>query len=203
MGSPTLGEQAGFTRYCCLGNTHPVSVMALQLFSNGIGRRKLGKFWMDAKDGDEGAREFFDDHYSRKRYADGREPKLFVGPGWKRVLVTEDGLALWAWRKYKSDDGQDGVNCAIFRNSGPTLSSLLILDAEPIAWERWPGERLFTYVDPSKVKSDNPGSCFIAAGWKRCGITKVNKLLIFEKHPKSLDIAGAAGGCSPAIGGRP
>ena len=160
--------------------------MTPQLFSNGIGRRQLGKYWMEARDGDMGAREFFDAHYSRKRYADGREPLLFVGPGFKKVLVTEDGTALWAWRKYKSDDGQVGVNCAIFRNEGPTLSSLLILDAEQIAWARWPGERLFTYVDPSKVKSANPGACFIAAGWKRCGITKVNKLLIFEKRPPAV-----------------
>ena len=39
---------------------------------------------------------------------------------------------------------------------------------DSLAWERWPGERLFTYVDPNKVRSFNPGYCFLRAGWDRC-----------------------------------
>jgi hypothetical protein len=31
------------------------------------------------------------------------------------------------------------VNCAVFRNEGPVLSSDLILEAEELAWGRWPG----------------------------------------------------------------
>jgi hypothetical protein len=146
------------------------------LFSGGVGRVHASEFWRYARDGDDWAREMFDRHYSRQGAAD-----LFVGPGRKVVLLTEDGRALFAWRKYISDDGQTGVNCAIFRNEGPTLSSLLILDAERVAWAEWPGQRLFTYVDPKKVRSPNPGACFIAAGWRRCGITKKRKLLILEK----------------------
>ncbi len=148
------------------------------LFSGGIGRVRASEHWRYAQDGDDWAREMFDRHYSRQGGA-----ALFMGPGEKMPLLTEDGLALFAWRKYKSDDGQTGVNCAIFRNEGPTLSSLLILDAERVAWKEWPGERLFTYVDPKKVRSSNPGACFIAAGWRRCGITKKRKLIILEKLP--------------------
>jgi hypothetical protein len=61
----------------------------------------------------------YDRHYSKYHYADGRRPKLFVGPGEKMVLLTTDHLALFAWRKFRSMDGQQGVNCAIFRNEGP------------------------------------------------------------------------------------
>ncbi len=149
-----------------------------ELFSIGEGRTILGEHWRLARDGDDGARAIFHRHYSRRISS---ESKLFVGPGEKFVMVTEDGTALWVWRKFKSDNGQEGVNCAIFRNEGRTLSSRLILEAELIAWKKWPESRLYTYVDPKKVKSANPGACFIAAGWRRCGITKKRRYLILEK----------------------
>lgn len=153
------------------------------LFPATTGLKLAGGEWMRSRDGDDTCRKLFDRHYSRYRYADGRTPKLFVGPGEKEVLITKDALAMFVWRKFISGDGQQGVNCAVFRNEGPSLSSRLILDAEEIAWIRWPGERLFTYVSTTKLRSTNPGACFKYAGWKKCGITKVNKLVILEKLP--------------------
>lgn len=137
--------------------------------------------WIPILDGDDEARRFFDRHYSRKRYADGREPKLFVGPGQKLVLTTPCRRALFVWRKFISGDDQQGVNCAIFRNEGAGLSSELIREADDVADARWPGERHYTYVNPRRVASSNPGFCFIQAGWRKCGVTKWNKLLIFER----------------------
>lgn len=142
-----------------------------------------GQNWYSVKDGDAMARGLFNRHYSRHFYKDNRNSKLFVGPGAKMVLMTCDGTALFVWRKFKSANGQQGVNCAIFRNEGRILSSELILEAEQLAWSRWPDERLYTYVAPKKIQSSNPGYCFIKAGWTRCGITKVNKLVILEKQP--------------------
>lgn len=139
--------------------------------------------WVPILDGDDDARALFDRHYSRKQYADGRTPLLFLGPGQKLVLTTPCRRALFAWRKFKSGDGQRGVNCAIFRNEGAGLSSDLIREADAIADRRWPGERHYTYVNPRKVQSRNPGYCFIQAGWRRCGVTKWNKLLILERLP--------------------
>lgn len=139
--------------------------------------------WIETKDGDPEAKAIFDRHYSRIRYKDGRNPVLFVGPGQKMVLVTPDYKALFVWRKFISDDGQQGVNCAIFRNEGHRLSSELIIEAEKIALAKWPGERLYTYVNGKKINSHNPGYCFKKAGWKVCGVTKVNKLVILEKTP--------------------
>lgn len=139
--------------------------------------------WRAIKDGDDEARAFFDQHYSRYRYADGRTPDLFVGPGEKLVMVTPCRRGLFVWRKFIPMDGQEGINCAIFRNEGAGLSSDLIRAADAIADERWPGARHYTYVNPRKVESANPGFCFIKAGWKRCGITKARKLLIFERLP--------------------
>lgn len=141
----------------------------------------FGDTWVEVKDGNDTARAIFDRHYSRKRYADGRLPLLFVGPGEKMVLMTPDARAIFAWRRFISGDGQEGINCAIFRNEGAGLSSDLVIAADKLADERWPGQRHFTYVNPRKVRSANPGYCFIRAGWRKCGVTKWNKLLILER----------------------
>lgn len=137
--------------------------------------------WIEVKDGNGVARKLFDRHYSRYFYKDGRKPKPFVGPGEKMVLMTSDQSALFVWRKFQSGDGQEGINCAIFRNEGPLLSSYLILEAEKRAYERWGNQRLYTYINAEKIKSANPGYCFKKAGWKVCGKTKVHKLVIMEK----------------------
>jgi hypothetical protein len=146
--------------------------------------------WVLIKDGNPEAFELFKRHYSYRPYADGRRQRsnnpnrrLFVGPGFKTVLMTPDLKALFVWRKFIDDSGQNGVNCSVFRNEGPQRSSDLILAAEEHAEQRWPGERLYTYVNAAKVASSNPGYCFKCAGWKECGTTKSGKLILF-KGPK-------------------
>ena len=150
--------------------------------------------WLPVKDGNDTGLELFRRHYSYRKSRDqyemfnqarNRNMKLFVGPGEKLVLLTPDRRALFVWRKFISMDHQDGVNCAVFRNEGSSagIASDLIRTADQIAWERWPGQRLYTYVDPDKVKSRNPGYCFIMAGWRKCGVTK-SGLLIFECVPE-------------------
>lgn len=146
-----------------------------------------GGYWCFVSDGDLRARALFRRHYTYRRYRDGRDPKLFAGPGEKMVLMTTGCDALFVWRKFRSADGQRGINCSIFRNESPILSSVLIKEAMRLAWERWPGERLYTYVNPHKVKSPNPGYCFKVAGWRVCGITRAKKLLILEALPPGCD----------------
>lgn len=140
-------------------------------------------FWIGVKDGDKRALALYERHYSAHQYKDGRKRTIFVGPGQKMVLLTLNCDALFVWRKFISGDGQQGINCAVFRNESPILSSALILEAMQLAWQRWPDERLYTYVSREKVRSSNPGHCFKKAGWKVCGETKVNKLLILEVMP--------------------
>jgi hypothetical protein len=99
------------------------------------------------------------------------------------VLLTPCARALFVWRKFYSMNNQQGVNCAVFRNEGAGLASDLIKSACQIAWGRWPDERLYTYVNPERVRSSNPGFCFLMAGWRRCGVTQKG-LYIFEVfHP--------------------
>lgn len=66
------------------------------------------------------------------------------------------------------------------------LSSALVQAADQLAYERWPGERHYTYVNGEKTarrrsRHAEPGQCFIKAGWRRCGVTKWNKLHILER----------------------
>ena len=133
--------------------------------------------WVETFDGDGFARLLADKHYSRKSIG----ANLFCGPGEKLVLVTLNYDALFVWRlsRYRRD-GQSGVECTIFRNESKIQSSQLIREAVEIARERWPGERLFTYVADAKVKSINPGCCFLKAGWRKCGKNKSGKLTILE-----------------------
>lgn len=111
---------------------------------------------------------------------------MFVGPGEKLVLLTQDGKALCVWRKFISKDGQEGINNAIFRNekayNGKIKSSVLLIEAEKLALVRWPtAKRFYTYVKPSAIRSSNPGCCYKKAGWKKCGLTKTKSHIIFEK----------------------
>jgi len=128
----------------------------------GVTAPSIDNPWWPTKDGDDRARGLFDRHYSRNPKASGR---LFVGPGEKLVLLTLECRALWVWRRFV-EVGQDaprGVNCAVFRNEGRTLSSMLVHAAEEWAAARWPGEVLYTYVNPAAIRSPNPGYCFKAA----------------------------------------
>lgn len=153
----------------------------------------IGRGWVEVKDGHESCRAIFDRHYSRRRYRDGRSPIKFVGPGSYIALLRVCGRALFVWRKFIDDsidartgDKQQGVNCAVFRNEGGELSSMLILEAEAYAWRKWPGERLYTYVDPKEVRPTMVrgypvwGWCFYRAGWHFAGLTK-GGLHVLEK----------------------
>lgn len=126
----------------------------------------VGPVWWLTKDGDVDCLALYQRHYSRRVYADGRSVSLFVGPGEKVVLRTRDADAIWAWRRFRDDSGQDGINCAVFRNESPFRSSALIRQADAIADCLWPDCRHYTYVDPARVASGLPGACFLAAGWR-------------------------------------
>jgi hypothetical protein len=136
--------------------------------------------WWITKDGDRDCLALYERHYSAYRYKDGRVRVLFVGPGEKFVLRTERGDACFVWRRFKDDSGQTGINCAMFRNESEHKSSELIRQADAIADAVWPCRRHYTFVNAARVRSSNPGYCFLAAGWRRCGMTK-SGLLVLER----------------------
>jgi hypothetical protein len=92
---------------------------------------------------------------------------------------------IWLWpHDGKRWDGQAGFYCAVFRNESPRRSSDLILEAEGLATEHWGGpQRMFTYVDPRRVASANPGYCFKMAGWRFERLSASGKHLLVKDPP--------------------
>lgn len=105
-----------------------------------------------------------DRHYSRRTIG----ARQFLYNGRKIVIRDALGEVLFGWmfpQAILRMDGQSGYNCAIFRNESRRLSSEIILECEAIAIERWGPNRMYTYVNPAKIASVNPGYCFKQAGW--------------------------------------
>lgn len=140
---------------------------------------RVSEHWCLTRDGDEFAYAMARQHYSARHYLNQRQ-RLFMGPGRKLVLISGDGSAIFGWRRFICDiePAQDGHNCAIFRNTGPVLSSALIREAVSVVVEHWGSDRCWSLVNPERIRSKNPGYCFIRAGWKRCGISKTGKVIL-------------------------
>jgi hypothetical protein len=118
-----------------------------------------------------------DRHYSRRTVG----ARQFLYSGRKIVIRDALGLVLFGWMFPDPDkrmDGQVGYNCAIFRNESQRRSSDIILECEQIALNKWGPNRVYTYVNPKKIRSANPGYCFKMAGWRKCGESKSGQHLL-------------------------
>ena len=143
-------------------------------------------------------------HYSRRTPGS----KTFTGVGQEIVLVSECGRAVWAVVRQKTpmavgtgaSRGREGSTDRkaryvwrnmIFRNLGAGLSSELIVAATEATYREWerrygglPEERLRTEVDVRRIRSTNPGFCYVKAGWDR-GEKKRGKLFLYAPPPHS------------------
>lgn len=132
-----------------------------------------------------------DRHYSRQTVGD----RQFMPPGRAIVIRNAEGTLVFGWNwQYpeKRKDRQEGYCCSIFRNESGRLSSEVILEAEKIAFEKWGGQRMFTYVNPAKLGIRKrrgaeycpypPGRCFYEAGWHFVGISP-GGLHLLAKEP--------------------
>ena len=162
--------------------------------------------WLAVRDGDARVADMYTRHYSYRPYKDNRRRVKkslgFAGCGERIVLLTQTGDAAFVWRKYVASPAmvekygwQSGIGCAFFRNEGPVRSSDLIREAMDIAWRRWPGQRLFTFVEDSKVATgqqkgrNKNGWCYRKAGWKECGRNADGRLTILEALPQALEVS--------------
>ena len=155
--------------------------------------------WFPVRDGDGRVRAMLNRHYSGEKRRGGAPPRKSLGPGQYVLLMTTDSRAVFGWIRNTIErlDGEEGIYCPIFRNEGPQLSSGLILAAEEFALRRWPQvSRMFTYIDPDKVESPNPGYCFKMAGWEPGGWSKSGKLLLAKRQPEVLPGTEGGGRCT-------
>jgi hypothetical protein len=128
----------------------------------------MNEFWQQVKSSDPRARAMRDRHYST-RHPGGKT----VGPPGRRiVLVSHDEQALWVthWPDAKLVlDRIDALRCTVFRREGRRRERASVLIAAAIELS----EDIFgraphgwvTYVEPSKVRSQDPGYCFKMAGF--------------------------------------
>lgn len=130
-----------------------------------------------------------DRHYSRKTPGAAQ----FAPPGRNITLRTFDGDAGWVtnWPdpQYVDHDWGDAYTCTLFRNEGDVLSSKLIREAVAATRHEFrdpPAGGFLTFVDARKVASENPGFCFLKAGFKKIGRTKDRGLLVLRLAPEDF-----------------
>jgi hypothetical protein len=133
-------------------------------------------------------------HYSRRSPGSA----TFTGVGKEIVLLHESGAAVWAV-VYQRTPAKRGSGCSrgrkrerdhntrfVWRNmlfrrmpECPRLASELITTATFATYEAWmdryhsiPDERLRTEIDIHKVRSTNPGYCYLLAGYVKQKIVR-------------------------------
>lgn len=144
-----------------------------------------GELWVPVQKFTPTAAKLADGHYSRRTVG---SPQ-FMPPGQTLVLMTPDELAVFGWWRphpgsgIRAMNGLDGWTCTIFRNTGPHLSSDLILEAERVLLDRYDcgPDGLITYVWDRKVRSVNPGYCFKIAGWRVTGRSADGRKTLLQK----------------------
>jgi len=117
------------------------------------------------------------------------------------VLLTENVDALWvtSWpfAEYVKHASAGAWVCSCFRNESVMLSSDLIREAVAVTrwqWPQLPALGMVTFVDADKVRSSNPGCCYLKADWQRVGRTQgglVALQLTPDRMPESLAPTGA------------
>jgi hypothetical protein len=130
-----------------------------------------------------------DRHYSRRTVG----ARQFMYSGRKIVIRNTEGTILFGWifpDPTMRMDSQTGINNAIFRNESRRQSSEIILECEQIAYDRWGSQRMYTFIDPRKLRILKhhsaefcrwpPGRCFYEAGWHFEGLAKSGKHILVK-----------------------
>lgn len=163
----------------------------------------------------------FGPHYSRRTPGS----RSFTGCGEEVVLVSDCGRAVWAVVRQRTPSprgsgesrGRGALRAEtpfvwrnmLFRNEGAGLSSEVIVSATAATYRFWlekygclPTERLRTEVDVRRVRSRNPGFCYVKAGWER-GPVKRGKRHLYAPLPAScrgvIPLPNASPGREPPI----
>ena len=138
--------------------------------------------WKMSNRADPIAVEIADRHYNRQKIG----TPQFVAPGRCKVFLTLDHIALWvtSWpfAEYTKHDWAGAWVNSLFRNEGAMLSSELILDAIAATRYFWepPELGIVTFVNADKIRSSNPGYCYLQAGFKKVGKTKKDGLVVLQ-----------------------
>lgn len=145
-------------------------------------------YWKLSHRADPAAVRLADQHYNRQKPG----TPQFVPPGRCLVLLTHDETALWvtSWpfAEYVKHAWAGAWMNSLFRNTGDALSSDLIREAVSVT--RWhygesPALGMVTFVDAGKIRSVNPGYCYLMAGFERVGHT-AGGLVVLQMIPDRM-----------------
>lgn len=160
-----------------------------------------GQPWAKTWRADPAGAAIADRHYNRQSIGAAQ----FVPPGRCVVLRTPDAPCLWttSWpfAEYVQHAWPGAWVNSLFRNEAPDryLSSDLITAAVAATLAEWPDPPdigIVSMVDPDKVRSSNPGYCYLMAGWSLVGRTR-GGLLVYQLLPADFPEP------SPALGHQP
>ncbi len=129
-----------------------------------------------------------DRHYNRQKIG----TPQFVPPGRCIVLIGDGFNALWvtSWpfAEYTKHEWAGAWVNTLFRNESDRLSSELILQAIAATrcfWEP-PELGIITFINSKKIRSTNPGYCYLMAGFKKVGRSKMHGLYALQMLPEDM-----------------
>lgn len=153
--------------------------------------------WQTSHRADPKARLIADRHYNRQK----PNSPQFVPPGRCLVLYanTSQGQAFWVsswpYAEYVQHDWAGAWVCSAFRNEEAAQASTLIRQAVAATCAYWikpPALGMVTFIHRGKVrpimKRGQPtwGRTFELVGFRPCGETKRDKLLVMQLLPRDM-----------------
>lgn len=148
--------------------------------------------WRRTWKSDPDAREIADRHYNRQKPGTAQ----FTQPGRNLVLLRNDALWVTAFpfAEYVRHAWAGAWINSLFRNEGGEICSKLIRAAVAITLTEWapPPLGMITFVDPEHVRPTKVrgetiyGFCYLKAGFKHVGFTKVKKLWAWQMLPEDM-----------------
>ena len=149
--------------------------------------------WKIVSKGNMGLVGLADRHYTRQTPGSNQ----CCRPGVNLCLMHSSGKAAWiVWRPIPCVGRMDNLEaweCTLFRNESNLLSSSLIESAVEVTHRQWgwpPRDGLITSVGIEETakrrgKANQPGHCFIMAGWSPVGARK-DKVWLITPHPHKV-----------------
>lgn len=157
--------------------------------------------WRKSNRADPEARSIADRHYNRQKIG----APQFVPPGSCLVLISDCGKALWVTSfpiaKYVQHAWAGAWVCSLFRNESAYHASELIEEAVAAtrAWYGMPPPLgMVTFIDRKHVKpvmvrgEATYGWTWRKIGFEEVGLTKTEKLLVFQMRPSKMPFSCAA-----------
>jgi len=129
--------------------------------------------------------KFADNHYTRQKPG----TTQFVAPGRSIVLFREKALWVSLEQKFQDHAWKGAWVNTLFRNESTELSSDLIRQACAVTRFNWGVNEhgIITMIDTKKVRwKKDFGYCYLKAGFKEAGITKVHKHLVLKLFPEDF-----------------